>query len=91
MTRSSSQTHYVLYHYQACPFCAITRAVLPSLSVSVEQRDILKKPSHRRALVKGGGKAQVPCLEIVRKDGTSDWLYESQDIIRYLKNQSKAA
>jgi glutathione S-transferase len=35
----------------------------------------------------GGGKRQVPCLRIDGDDGQSHWLYESMDIMAYLKQQ----
>jgi len=40
---------------------------------------------HQNALIQGGGKPQVPCLRIENEDGSIEWMYESDDIIRYLK------
>lgn len=37
-----------------------------------------------QALMQGGGKTQVPCLRIEQADGSVEWMYESDDIIRYL-------
>lgn len=34
-------------------------------------------------LMKGGGKTQVPCLRIDDGSGNVQWMYESNDIIRY--------
>lgn len=39
---------------------------------------------HAQALMQGGGKTQVPCLAIEQSDGSVEWMYESDDIIRYL-------
>lgn len=39
---------------------------------------------HHSALSAGGGKTQVPCLRIESDDGKVEWMYESDDIIRYL-------
>lgn len=39
---------------------------------------------HAQALVAGGGMTQVPCLRIENADGNVEWMYESDDIIRYL-------
>lgn len=39
---------------------------------------------HAQALMQGGGKTQVPCLAIEQVDGSVEWMYESDDIIRYL-------
>lgn len=36
-------------------------------------------------LVRGGGKTQVPCLRIENETGDVQWMYESDDIIQYLK------
>ena len=48
----------------------------------IELRSTSKK-EHSTALLKGGGKTQVPCLRI--DEGTStQWLYESNDIIAYV-------
>ncbi len=38
---------------------------------------------HSADLVKGGGKSQVPCLRIDDGSGNVQWMYESDDIIRY--------
>lgn len=40
---------------------------------------------HAQALMQGGGKTQVPCLRIEQADGNVEWMYESNDIIEYLK------
>jgi len=34
--------------------------------------------------MQGGGKTQVPCLRIEQAGGEVEWMYESDDIIRYL-------
>jgi glutathione S-transferase len=39
---------------------------------------------HAQALMAGGGKTQVPCLRIEHANGDVEWMYESDDIIRYL-------
>lgn len=80
--------HLALYHFQACPYCAITRNVLKHIDLEVEQRDIIKNPMHQRDLSVGGGRQQVPCLRI-EEQGKVQWLYESRDIIEYLKQQAK--
>ena len=38
-------------------------------------------------LIAGGGKSQVPCLRIETGSGDVRWLYESIDIVRYLKTR----
>jgi glutathione S-transferase len=47
----------------------------------------LRSTSDRRfaaELMQGGGKTQVPCLRIKDPQGNSQWMYESDDINRYL-------
>ena len=51
-------------------------------NVNVNLRDI-GNPKHRNALVKGGGKSQVPCL-LIENNGKQQWMYESDDIVGYL-------
>ena len=38
-------------------------------------------------LIRGGGKSQVPCLRIDHPGGTTQWMYESTDIIAYLRRR----
>jgi len=85
MPQNLTNPKFYLYHYAACPFCAITRSAIDYLYVEVEERDILKHTNYRSELLKGGGKAQVPCLKIEYDDQHSQWLYESKEIIRYLR------
>jgi len=94
---TSNQTikNLALYHYQSCPFCGITREAIKYMEkrasdkqsvYKIDQRDILKQPEYRKELIQGGGKPQVPCLRIENDNGTIHWLYESRDIIEFLKN-----
>ena len=82
---AKSNRSIALYHYQACPFCSITREALKYINLDVEQRDTLKEPRYRKELIAGGGKSQVPCLKIEQRNETTQWLYESRDIINYLQ------
>jgi glutathione S-transferase len=81
---------HVLYQYESCPFCRRVLQFLAETRIRVEMRDILRDPEARRELVEGGGRATVPCLRIER-DGEVHWLYESRDIIDYLRRQHAAA
>ena len=72
-----------LYHSPWCPFCVRVVSVLKHMSAMVELRDTGDK-EHFFALRNGGGKTQVPCLRI-EDDGKSQWMYESIDIINFLK------
>ncbi|MHA7925523.1 MAG: glutaredoxin family protein [Marinobacter sp.] len=90
MSVSSQTTSFSLYHSQSCPFCAYTRSAMKHIDIAVEERDIGRNPAYRAELIKGGGRAQVPCLRIESNEEVR-WLYESQDIIRYLQRQAAKA
>lgn len=75
---------YVLYQYDSCPFCQRVRRFLAETGLSLPQKDTLRDAEARRELLTGGGDTQVPCLRIER-DGEVTWLYESLDIIAYLR------
>jgi glutaredoxin len=81
---------YVLYYYEGCPFCARVQRFLDSRGTKMPMRDILLDPAARRELVAGGGRPTVPCLKITRADGSVRWMYESLDIIDYLKAKDAA-
>ncbi len=90
MPKSVTNTaNLALYHYDACPFCATTRQAMKHFGLNIQQRNILKNRQYRHELVKGGGRAQVPCLRIENSNGAVEWLYESRDIINYLRDFSQ--
>jgi glutathione S-transferase len=74
-----------LFHFNTCPFCIKVRLALWWMGLKVPLKNIHLRRSIRAELVGGGGKQQVPCLRIESADGGVRWLYESADIIRYLK------
>lgn len=78
-----------LYQFQTCPFCIKTRRAIKQLSLNIELRDAQKDLQSRQELLEGGGEIKVPCLRI-RDDGSTEWLYESDDIIAYLNNRFDA-
>lgn len=75
----------VLYQFKTCPFCIKTRQEIRRLGLNIELRDAQKNPQHRAALLQGGGKIKVPCLQIAESQNNSRWLYESPEIIQYLR------
>ena len=79
--------HLALYHYPTCPFCLKTRRETRRLSLNIELRDAQHDAVHRAALIAGGGKPQVPCLQITDAQGKQTWLYESSDINAYLARE----
>lgn len=42
---------------------------------------------NRNQLLCGGGKGQVPCMRIELDDGNIQWMYESDDILNYVRDQ----
>ena len=70
----------VLYTRSFCPFCVKVKHFLDKNGIDIEQRNA-GEPEHRDALLAIGGKTQVPCLVV---DGKA--MYESDDIIAYLKS-----
>jgi glutaredoxin len=76
-----------LYQFQTCPFCIKVRQEMRRLSLTVELRDAQSDGPHRAALLAGGGKAMVPCLAIRDEQGGTRWMYESGDIIAYLRQR----
>ncbi|MFA0054409.1 glutaredoxin family protein [Vibrio echinoideorum] len=80
-----AQTH-TLYQFEACPFCVKVRRAMKRQSVQFELRDAKNNEQHRSELEAGGGRVKVPCLRI-EKDGKTEWMYESSDIVTYLEKQ----
>ncbi len=74
-----------LCQFHGCPFCVKVRRALHRLNVTIELRDVQNNELFRKELLEGGGRVKVPCLRIEKK-GNIEWLYESNDIIKYLEN-----
>lgn len=70
----------VLYHFEACPYCAKVRNAISELGIDVEMRDTRKNDDFRDELVSLTGKTQVPCLVI---DGKP--MHESDEIVKCLR------
>ncbi|MDH3761236.1 MAG: glutaredoxin [Gammaproteobacteria bacterium] len=73
-----------LYQFNQCPFCVKTRRAIRRLGLNIETRDARNDPQWSSELVNQGGRYQVPCLRVVKEDGSIDWIYESNDIIGFL-------
>lgn len=76
-----------LYYFSACPYCIIVRLALWWLGLKVPLKNIVSQPENSIDLISGGGKNQVPCLRIENEGGDVRWMYESTEIIRYLKTE----
>ena len=78
---------YILYQYDSCPYCRRVRQFLDGVDMRVPMRDILLDREAYVDLIRGGGKATVPCLRIERDTGDVEWLYESADIVEHINAQ----
>lgn len=76
-----------LYHFKTCPFCIKVRHEMARLSLPITLRDAQHDTRHRNDLLNGGGKIQTPCLQVTNEQGNVQWLYESNDIIKYLQQR----
>ncbi len=74
-----------LYEFRSCPYCARVRNFLADQGARIETRDILSHQEHRDELISATGRQMVPCLRVSGKDGSDDWIFESADIIEYLR------
>lgn len=75
---------------KTCPFCAKVRHEIARLSLDLPLIDVQPAGQHRQALIEQGGFAKVPCLKIVDGAGKSEisqWLYDSDKIIGYLRGR----
>jgi len=74
-----------LYMTAGCPYCLKVSRILDKLRVRIRIVNPEKDQALRHKLLKQGGRYQVPCLHIDNSGEKSTWMYESRDIIRYLK------
>lgn len=73
-----------LYQFYACPFCVLVRREMHRLNLPIVTRDAQNNTPYRQELLSEGGNIQVPCLRIDGGDKPV-WMYESKEIIRFLK------
>ena len=81
---------HTLYQFNTCPFCIKVKLAMWRMGIELPQKNIKSNRAFREELIAGGGKKQVPCLRIESAAGDIRWMYESDDIIAYLK-QKRAA
>jgi len=72
-----------LYVSDTCPYCARVKKQVKHLNVPLKVKNLDKCHIFQKELLSGGGKAQVPCLKIERRQG-SEWVYRSDKIARYI-------
>ncbi len=76
-----------LYQFKTCPFCIKVRQEIRRLSLTIEHRDAQHDVKNREELTQAGGQTKVPCLKITDEAGNSQWMYESDAIIAYLRGR----
>ena len=54
-------------------------------SNSIADKKIIANEIFKSELVNDGGKHKVPCLKIEKTNAKTEWLYESDEIILFLK------
>ncbi len=84
-TIDSNTENLSLYDFSTCPFCIKVRRFMHENNINIEILDADNNKAHKADLMTYGGKHQVPCLRIPNPDKEDKWLYESDDIIDYLK------
>ncbi len=74
----------ILYTKTGCPFCEKVLSAAGKLGITFHERNIADE-KNLKELMEKGGKRQVPFL-IDEERGVS--MYESDDIVKYLKDVS---
>jgi glutaredoxin len=76
-----------LYQYKTCPFCMRVRKEMTSLSLNIQKIDAQPPGTDRDTLTRDGGQTKVPCLKITDAAGMSQWMYDSDKIVGYLRGR----
>ncbi|MCW8919071.1 MAG: glutathione S-transferase N-terminal domain-containing protein [Gammaproteobacteria bacterium] len=89
MSSSPQLAGVTLYQLPGCLFCWRVRFAAWRLGITLPMKNLLRDPAAHRQLAVEGGKMQVPCLRIEGPEGVR-WLYESADIIDWLRGWQDA-
>jgi len=76
-----------LYHRPTCGFCVRVYRALDDMHLKIAGVNVSQDYDARQRLMEEGGRSQVPALRIDRADGSVEWMYESLDIIDYLRKR----
>lgn len=82
---SAPDDRLILYHFEACPYCARVRRAIERLGIDVELRDVREEARYRDELIDARGRATVPVLRIISPQDEERWMPESRDIVNYLE------
>jgi glutathione S-transferase len=72
----------ILYQYEGSPYCRKVREILHELDLPCLMKNVARGSLRRKELIAHGSKMQVPYLI---DPNTQIAMYESEDIIRYLR------
>jgi len=81
--------YFTIYQFEACPFCVKVRRFIMKNSLKINLKDAKNNKTFKSELVNEGGKHKVPCLKIAKINSETIWLYESTEIIKFLKKEFK--
>lgn len=76
-----------LYHRPTCGFCVRVYRALDDMQLKIAGANVSQDFEARKRLSEEGGRSQVPALRIDHSDGSVEWMYESLDIIDYLRSR----
>lgn len=76
-----------LYQFEISSYSFKTRRTLAAMGVKIPEVDVLVDDNAYRELVEQGGKDQVPCLRINHPNQPTEWMYESDAILAYVRKR----
>lgn len=74
----------LLYTKTGCPFCVRVKEFATENDISYEEKNVYEEEEFMGELLEKGGKRQIPFLH---DTDTGTMMYESLDIIEYLKDK----
>jgi hypothetical protein len=86
--RSEPFRGHTLYHFHLSPFSARVRQAIAELQIEIPCFDVLENDVAHAELMAGGRRDLLPCLKIETPGQSPRWMYESADIVDYLKSRA---
>lgn len=83
----SAKKRLSLYQFNGCGYCARVRHAAEDLGIELELRDTLANREYADDVVEATGRRTVPVLRIEHEGGEVEWMPESSDIVRYLRDR----
>mgnify|MGYP004748515377 CR=1 FL=1 len=76
-----------LYEMPSCPYCCKVRRAMRQLGLDIPSVDIGRNDDAYNTLLSATDETQVPCLYIHDSGTEPRWLFESNDIVAYLRRR----